>query len=574
MTATPDALVWFDRIAQTFSLSLDLDDVLDRVMDEVIAVTHAERGAIFLRDADGRLAAHAARGMDHRDLEAPPLPFPGAIVEQVAGAREPQRLAAVQHASAAGVTRSVLCVPMQLKDDEIGVIYVDKRQRDGAFTQEHAELLTAVARHAAVAIQNARLFRAMNKQLASLQLLHDISVDLTSTLDLDTVLVASLQRVQRSLDAATASILIVEGDELVFKVALGEKSEEVKPFRVPIGHGIAGWVAQNKRGTYTNDARRDPRWYSAVDQGSGFVTTMLMAAPLSVKDRVIGVVEVSNKPGGFGDADLELLSTIAASAAIAIENARLYQIAVEQARIERELQMAREVQANFIPRETPRIPGWEFAADWQSAYEVSGDFYDFVYGEQPQLGIAIGDVADKGMAAALFMTLTRTVVRTSVLHGRTAVDAITAANRVICADAAAGMFVTLCYVQLDCAAGELQLVNAGHPAPLLFRAAPAELTELTPHGLPLGISDASQYPDERLQLDAGDFVLLYTDGLTDALNAHGEAYGKARLLSVVREHLQESSQCIVDALRESLREFMGATAPVDDMTVVIAKRVG
>jgi len=133
-------------------------------------------------------------------------------------------------------------------------------------------------------------------------------------------------------------------------------------------------------------------------------------------------------------------------------------------------------------------------------------------------------VADKGMAAALFMTLTRTVVRTSVLHGRGAAEAISAANRVICGDAAAGMFVTLCYAQLNCGTGELLLVNAGHPAPLLYRAACDELSELMPHGLPLGISDAAQFPEERLLLEPGDFILLYTDGVTDALDKSEEFF--------------------------------------------------
>ncbi len=579
VTASTDTLALFDRIAQTFNLSLDLDDILNRVMDEVITVTLAERGFLMLRDADEQLFVCAARGMDHHDIASPHLQISRGVVERVAADGVPQLLAdAQQDASLSEGTddlqlRSVLCVPMPYKDQNIGVIYVDNCTQAGVFTQAHLELLMALARHAAIAIENARLFSAMNAQVASLQMLHEISVDLTSSLELDTVLIKSLERVQRSLGAATASILIVEGDELVFKVALGDKADEVKPFRVPMGHGIVGWVAQQRRGTFTNDARSDPRFYSAVDKSTGFVTTMLMAAPLTVKDHVIGVVEVSNKPDGFSEADLELLSTIAGSAAIAIENARLYQVAVEKGRMERELQVAREVQAALIPRETPRIPGWEFAADWQSAFEVSGDFYDFIYGDGPQLGIAIGDVSDKGMAAAIFMTLTRTVVRTSVLHDHAAADAITGANRVLCADSAAGMFVTLCYAQLDCATGELHLVNAGHPAPLLYRAAQEELLEVKPHGIALGISDAVQYQHERVQLEANDIVVFYTDGLTDALNARGDDFGKARLLSVIQEHRHESSEQMVAALRECLLDFMGTMSPVDDMTVVVVKRV-
>ena len=203
---------------------------------------------------------------------------------------------------------------------------MDHHLQTGVFSEQDAELQTALGRHAAIAIENARLFRAMDQQLASLQLLHEISVDLTSTLDLDAVLIATLERVQRAFAAETASILIVEGDELVFKVALGAKADEVKPFRVPLGYGIAGWVAQNRHGTFTNDARNDERFYSAVDKGTGFVTNMLMAAPLALKDHVIGVVEVINKKGAdrFSQKDLELATALTNQASVAIDNTRMY----------------------------------------------------------------------------------------------------------------------------------------------------------------------------------------------------------------------------------------------------------
>ena len=359
---------------------------------------------------------------------------------------------------------------------------------------------------------------------------------------------------------------------LVFQVAIGEKASELKPFRVPLTQGIAGWVARNAQGTFSNDAYRDERFFGAIDRRSGFVTQMVMAAPLIVQGRVTGVIEVFNKPGGFDDADLELLSTIAASAAIAIENARLYQLAVEQGRLEQELSVARGVQANLIPRTTPALEGWDFAGHWHSALEVSGDFYDFVGDELGRPGAVIADVADKGRAAALFMALARSTVRASVGQGRSPAESIAHANRLICADASDGMFVTLCYAQLYPDSGELAYVNAGHPAPLHYRATTGELRELSVHAGPLGIDDTMRFECRSTQMEPGDFVFMYTDGMTDALNAAGEDFGKARLLRVVAAGRRDSADALCESVVQALTQFIGDAPPADDATFVVVRR--
>lgn len=591
-----DRLALLYRVSQTFNSSLDLDDVLTRVMDEVIAATRAERGLLMLRAADGRLAFRAARGMEQQTIDAPEFQISRGLVERVAAEGQPQLSSDAQtdgwlsrRASVAGLhLRSILCVPLQLKDTALGVIYVDNRLQAGIFTPDDLELLSALARQAAIAIENARLFCDVESKLSSLRLLHDLSADLTSTLDLQQVLVACLQRVQHLLGVATASILTVEGDGLVFQVAIGEKAAEVKPFRVPLGHGIAGWVAQNAQATFSNDVSRDPRFYRSVDTGTGFVTQALMAAPLIVNQRVTGVIEVSNKPGGFAAADVDLLATIAGSAAMAIENARLYQVAVEKGRMERELQVALEVQSSLIPARTPQIPGWEFAALWKPARVVGGDYYDFIpvnlakvqlersaKSNSPSqgLGIVIADVSDKGMGAAMFMTLTRAVVRASIAPARAPAECISRANALIAADAANGMFVTLFYAQLNPASGEFTYVNAGHNPPLHYRAQPNQLDELTRTGLALGIDEVFQYAQRSVMLEPGDFVVLYTDGVTEAHVADEELFGEERWRRVIEQKKNSSTAEIVAAADAALHEFTRGAPPFDDVTVVVLKRL-
>ena len=407
-----DRLAFLYRISGTFNSSLDLDQVLNYVMDEVIAATRAERGFLVLRGNDGRLDFRAARGLDQQTIEDPAFQVSRGVVERVARDGTPQLTSDAQTDKWLSVRqsvvilglRSILCVPLQLKGNTIGVIYVDNRLQVGVFTS----------------------------------------------------------------------------------------------------------------------------------------------------------------------ADLELLTAIAATAAVAIENARLYQVAVEKGRMERELQVAREVQASLLPRQTPQIEGWEFAAFWQPAREVAGDFYDFIPGER--LGLVIADVSDKGMPAALFMALSRSIVRASMARLLPPAEGIAQANRLICADAMNSMFVTLFYAQLDPATGEFTYVNAGHNPPLLLRAETGELIELTRTGMVLGLFESVRFDQRSVQLQPGDLVLLYTDGVTDALDAQGQEFGLDRLRQMVLDHRNASAAELASALDGTVTAFAGAAARFDDITVVIAKR--
>jgi sigma-B regulation protein RsbU (phosphoserine phosphatase) len=299
----------------------------------------------------------------------------------------------------------------------------------------------------------------------------------------------------------------------------------------------------------------------------------ILCVPLRIKDRVLGAVYVDNRLhiGIFAEADLDLLTSIASSAAIAVENARLYQVAVEKGRMERELQVAREVQADLLPHATPQVPNWEFAARWQPAREVAGDYYDFIPGDGRQLGVVIADVSDKGMPAALFMALTRSIVRASVDRATSSAEGITHANRLICADSTGGMFVTLFYMLLDPAAGEVTYVNAGHNPPLLYRAEQDELTQLARTGMALGVMEDAQFEQRTLHLHPEDFLLLYTDGVTDATDAQGQDFGMERLLHTVVEHADGPAADIVSALEQAVAGFTHSSARFDDITIVAAK---
>lgn len=250
---------------------------------------------------------------------------------------------------------------------------------------------------------------------------------------------------------------------------------------------------------------------------------------------------------------------------------------IEKEKLQRELQVAHHVQASLIPRATPRLEGWDFAARWQPARDVSGDFYDFIplprtQADTPECGIVVADVADKGMPAALLMAVSRSIVRASVTGMRVPADAIGQANRLICADSPQDLFVTLFYAQLDPLTGDMLYVNAGHTPAWLQRAGDQGWIELTRTGLPLGIYRHQTLQQRSIRMEPGDLLFLYTDGVLDATDPHGQAFGVERLRRLVLEHRQASAAHLASALDEALTTFRAGQPLFDDITYVIVKR--
>jgi sigma-B regulation protein RsbU (phosphoserine phosphatase) len=405
--------------------------------------------------------------------------------------------------------------------------------------------------------------------------LYRISQAFSSSLDLDEVLARVMDEVIASTRAERGFLMLRDADgQLAFRVARGMDQQAIETPEFQVSRSVVERVAANGVSTLTSDAQADS-WLGGRESVRILGLRAILCVPLQLKGATIGVIYVDNRlqTGIFSPQDLELLAGIASSAAIAIENARLYAIAVDRGRLERELQMAREVQANLIPRETPHLPGWEFAAAWRPAREVSGDFYDFIRLDGSGLGIVIADVTDKGMPAALFMAHTRSVLRASLSGRSTPGEALAAANRLVCADASNGMFVTLCYVRLDPGSADVIWVNAGHNPPLVCRSGPRTFDELSRHGLPLGIDADLPYAQGSTSLGAGDFIVMYTDGLTEGSDSSGTEFGLARVRKALLPAIGSSAGEVLVRLLESHGDFLGAATPSDDVTVVVLRRL-
>jgi len=327
-----------------------------------------------------------------------------------------------------------------------------------------------------------------------------------------------------------------------------------------------------------------------VDRHSGLTTRNVLTVPLAARQGVIGVVQVLNRRSGpFTDDDLAFLDALAGSVAVAIENARIHAqlkqqvAALEQAVLEhnelvaihRELDIAASIQQSILPRRFPAFPerqDFDLFAAMIPAREVGGDFYDFFLIDDERLGFVIGDVSGKGVPAAIFMAVSRTLLKSTALEGRSPDACIQRVNSLLCLDNRAEMFVTVFYGILHTRSGEVTYCNGGHNPPYVLRRDGA--IELLPHtgGMVLGVFDDLPYHAKQTTVFPGESIFLYTDGVTEAMNAAGVLFSDARLRAVLQAVHGARPQAIIDGVVEKVNGHADGVAQSDDITALCITR--
>jgi sigma-B regulation protein RsbU (phosphoserine phosphatase) len=301
----------------------------------------------------------------------------------------------------------------------------------------------------------------------------------------------------------------------------------------------------------------------------------ILCAPMVVKDRLVGVVYVdtSMRAGKFCPADRDLLSAVAGQAGIALENARLYTVAVEKGRLEKELQMASEIQQSLLPQKMPNIEGYEIAPYWKAARETAGDFYDAFAVDGGRFGIVVADVSDKGAPAALFMAVARTMIRSKAHVGLSPLETISRTNDLILEDAESGMFVTIYHSHFE-VGGHGYHVNAGHNPPMYYHSDSGEVEMLPRGGRAVGWFPDNPLEEIQIDMSPGDFIVYYTDGLTEAENSQKEAYGEERLGKMIVDNADNSARDLLDIIVQDVDTFCAGEPPFDDMTLMIVRYTG
>ena len=411
-----------------------------------------------------------------------------------------------------------------------------------------------------------------SRLVRNLDALLEVSRAMASAIDLDSLLAVIQTHATEVMEAERGTIFIHEEETgtLWNRTSGGLASGEV---RVAIGAGIAGCVAKTREMLNVPDAYADPRFNPEVDRRTRFRTRSILCAPLLGRaGTLLGVIQVLNKVQGgvFRPDDEALLAAFASHAAVALDRARLVEAFVEKQRIEEGLRLAHDIQMAMLPRRFPVAREFELTADLRPARSVGGDLYDFLQGDD-QVWFMVGDVSGKGVAAALFMAVAKTLFHASVTRDASPASVFTRINRELCRDNEGAMFVTAFAGCLDLRTGAVATVNAGHPRP--FRVAgTGAVTELAvAPGLPLGVSEGYDYAAGALVLEPGESLYLYTDGVTEALDERGEEFSLRRLESTLRGLAGSSAAGLVAGSLAAVHAFAGATPPSDDVAVMAVR---
>ena len=425
---------------------------------------------------------------------------------------------------------------------------------------------------AAAATAKAATAAATAKTSDLLALISKVGITLLSSANLSETLEQIASLVFEAVPADRCLIMMrdVGSEELRVAVArLRDRVGEVGEIRV--SRNVLDEVVIRGKSVLTSDAQHDPRFASGTVVLQG--VRSVLAVPLGVADKVFGIIYADSPiaEGRFTEDHLKVLTTLASVAAIRVENATLIEVRLDRERLERELALASEIQQRFQPTAPPIVPGYELQGISFPCYEIGGDYYDFIEREDGRLVIALGDVSGKGTAAALLMSSLHAAVHAQSASHDSLVATISAVNKYLAENIPANRFVTLFYAELDPASGALSFLNAGHNPPLIVHAA-GTVEQLASGGLPLGIKPDAEYREGRTQLQQGDVLCIYSDGVTEATSPTGEEFGPTRLYEVVSRNIDASAAGIRDRIESALTKFAQGTSAADDITLVIVKR--
>jgi serine phosphatase RsbU (regulator of sigma subunit)/pSer/pThr/pTyr-binding forkhead associated (FHA) protein len=406
-----------------------------------------------------------------------------------------------------------------------------------------------------------------------LALISKVGVTLLASATLDETLRQVALLVFDAVPAERCLIMLRDPESGELKIRAAEMSDrrpEVGEVRV--GRTIVEEVVNQGRSVLTSDAQHDPRFRSSTVTFQGIRS--VLAVPLGVGDRIFGMIYADSPlaTSRFTEDHLKVLTTLGSVAAIRVENTRLLEEHLEQERFERELQLAREIQQRFQPTAPPAVPGYELQGISFPSYQIGGDYYDFILCPDGRLVVALGDVSGKGTSAALLMSSLHAAVHAQVASCRPIIESIGAVNRYLADNTPANRFVTLFYAELDPRTGSLCFINAGHNPPIIAHEG-GTLEHLAAGGLPLGIVPDFDYREGRTQLSPGDVLVSYSDGVTETQNPKGEEFGTVRLQEVISQNLNASAAAIRDKIEAALTAFAQGTPAVDDITLLIVKRV-
>ena len=418
--------------------------------------------------------------------------------------------------------------------------------------------------------ENQRLRRAVDE----LSVLNEIATAISSTLTLNQIVDLIVQKCVKHLKVEQAAVMLLaenrEDQPFQTMIRRADTTANVLPYRLDAQ--LTGWMLKNQKPLVINDFPNDERFKAVADDT--FPIRSLLSVPLLAKGRMIGLITAFNKKAkqGYSSDDQRLLSIISTQSAQVIENARLLEEEKALMQMQKEMQMAYDIQVNLLPKAPPILKGFDIAGISIPAQVVGGDYFDFIPVEENRLAICLGDVSGKGLPAALLMANLQATIRGQTLLKPPPKDCLNRSNKLLYQSTDRQKFATLFYSILDTENHQLCYANAGHNRPFLF-SQNQQPQSLESAGIVLSFLENYDFNEGKISFNPDDLLLIYSDGITEAMDASGEEFGEERLAALVDEHKKESAQNVINIVIDAVNKHAEGRPQMDDMTLVVIKRI-
>jgi phosphoserine phosphatase RsbU/P len=559
------------EVSSATSETLDLDKLLTNVADIVKDVIPHELFAILLYNEKTR-TLRMRYSIGHREEVANKLHI--GLDEGITGAagamRQPVLVADVRtdprYLNALDAVRAELAVPMLIRGKLVGVIDLEST-RPSAFSEQDRALLALIASRVAVAIDNARLYRRVERQNRMLRVLAHLSREFSSILDIDELLTKVAVTIRALINFDAFSIFLANEDRRLFQCRFSQRYDETGTIdNIPFGKGVTGAAAESRQIIRVGDVTKDPRYIASHNEVRSEI-----AVPLVLRDSVIGVMNLeSAKYSFFTEDHARALSLLAPQIATSVENARLYEeVAQREQRMEQDLKAAYKLQSVLLPRTVSDVTGLDISVRSRPAREISGDLYDFFEHSEDYTLIAFGDVSGKGAAAALYGALISGLLRILAPRRRSPSQLMKLLNEALLERKVDAQYATLSLILWNPKQRSLTAAAAGTLPPLICRH--GQIIDVDTTGVPIGLLEDQQYEEVKVTVEPGDLILLYSDGVEDQLS-DDQDYGRERLNAIVKKHCQDAPQQIAKMIFDDIDLFRMNTPLTDDQSV-IAMRV-
>jgi len=572
-TASPETsfLSTLVQINHEITSILDLDELLNKIAELTHRIVPYEIFSIFLVDEE-RQELYLRFAIGHppeaRNLRIPvgqgvtgtaALERKPVVVDDVR--KYPRYIEAVKDA------RSELAVPLISKNRVVGVLDIESPQI-GYFRGEQVRLLNLLASQIAIAIENAKVYESERRNRETLALLYEISLEMGSTLEIDELVYKIAAAIKTKISYRIFSIFLLDERQGVLypKFVIRSNEPEIQKIVLPLGKGLVGTAAKLNEPLRIGDVTKDPRYLAVHSE-----TRSELVIPLTLKGKVAGVLDLeSTELNYFTEDHQRFLMTLASRIASALVNAELYaRVSANEQRMDHELKIAKEIQHQLMPEDPPSIPPLTMAILFKPVAQLGGDLYDWIPFDDGRCAIVIGDVSGKGAPAALYGALSSGIIRTRAGRKYPPGQMLELVNKTLYQRPIETQFVAVTYSIYDPNLRTMTIANSGLPYPLLVRSGDSKFLDVG--GIPLGLFAESRYQEIQLQLQAGDVLVFYSDGVIESRNDAGEDFGLKRLAEVVRVNCEKSAEEVVKAVTSSLAHFIGRMRPQDDRTMIVVK---